>query len=153
MPLGSVPTHIGGCQCGAVRYALYGTPYGAHVCHCRMRQKAFGSPFAALFLIKHGEFAWTQGAPATFRSSALAERGFCRDCGTPLVFQYLGRDYVDLAIASLDRPAEVAPERQFGLESRLPWLDRLHGLPGSRTADDMPAELLARLDSRQHPDR
>lgn len=37
----------GGCQCGAVRYALYAAPEGS-VCHCRMCQKAVGGPFAAL---------------------------------------------------------------------------------------------------------
>jgi hypothetical protein len=38
----------GGCQCGAVRYALTAMPEGAHFCHCRMCQKAVGGPFAAL---------------------------------------------------------------------------------------------------------
>ena len=38
----------GGCQCGAVRYALLEEPTGAHICHCRMCQKAFGSFFAPL---------------------------------------------------------------------------------------------------------
>jgi hypothetical protein len=34
------PVLSGGCQCGAVRYALYAEPEGASVCHCRMCQKA-----------------------------------------------------------------------------------------------------------------
>ena len=37
----------GGCQCGAVRYALLAAPSEPHLCHCRMCQKAFGSYFAA----------------------------------------------------------------------------------------------------------
>ena len=41
------PVHTGGCQCGAVRYALYAEPTNPHVCHCRMCQKAFGNVFAA----------------------------------------------------------------------------------------------------------
>jgi hypothetical protein len=36
----------GGCQCGAVRYALGEQPEST-VCHCRMCQKAVGGPFAA----------------------------------------------------------------------------------------------------------
>src|SRR5215475_8929725 len=42
------PLHTGGCQCGAVRYALYGQPTNPHVCHCRMCQKAFGNYFVLL---------------------------------------------------------------------------------------------------------
>ena len=30
------PTMTGGCQCGAVRYALLSEPTGANICHCRM---------------------------------------------------------------------------------------------------------------------
>jgi hypothetical protein len=29
----------GGCQCGAVRYALMSEPTHASICHCRMCQK------------------------------------------------------------------------------------------------------------------
>ncbi len=38
----------GGCQCGAIRYALHDAPTGASICHCRMCQKAFGNYFAPL---------------------------------------------------------------------------------------------------------
>ena len=33
------PVLTGGCQCGAVRYALYAAPDRAGICHCRMCQK------------------------------------------------------------------------------------------------------------------
>ena len=54
--------HSGGCQCGAVRYALYAEPYGTHICHCRMCQKAFGAFYAPLTLIRYKDFAWTRSA-------------------------------------------------------------------------------------------
>ncbi len=38
----------GGCQCGAVRYAISGELGRASICHCRMCQKAFGSFFGPL---------------------------------------------------------------------------------------------------------
>ena len=37
----------GGCQCGAVRYRLDAPPNDANICHCRMCQKATGSPYGA----------------------------------------------------------------------------------------------------------
>ncbi|MCE3250927.1 MAG: hypothetical protein K0R41_4752, partial [Geminicoccaceae bacterium] len=37
----------GGCQCGRVRYALYGEPMSADLCHCRMCQRALGNLFGS----------------------------------------------------------------------------------------------------------
>ena len=147
------PLHDGGCQCGAVRYALYAQPTNPHVCHCRMCQKALGSYFAPFAGVPLGDLAWTKGAPGAFMSSEVVERGFCRECGTPLSFRYVDKDRISISLGSLDNPSRVPPERQYGAESRLAWLDELHRLPTSRTEDDVPAERRARYRSRQHPDR
>jgi len=146
------PVHTGGCQCGAVRYALYAEPTNPHVCHCRMCQKAFGSYFAPLAGVRLGDLAWLKGTPGVFNSSHAAERGFCRDCGTPLFFRYSDRDRISVSLGSLDDPSRVAPARQFGIESRLPFVAALASLPGTRTEDDVSPEEMARLKSRQHPD-
>src|ERR1039458_9626487 len=73
----------GGCQCGAVRYALYTAPEGS-VCHCRMCQKATGGLFAALAKVETADLVWTRGQPDAFRSSPAACRDFYAACGTPL---------------------------------------------------------------------
>ena len=72
----------GGCQCGAVRFRINGQLGRASICHCRMCQKAVGGPFISLADVRHEDFAWTRGKPATFRSSSIAERDFCAACGT-----------------------------------------------------------------------
>ena len=147
------PLHTGGCQCGAVRYALYAEPYGSHLCHCRMCQKAFGAFYAPLTLIKLKDIAWTRGAPAKFKSSADIERGFCAACGTPLTFHHLESGHLNISIGSLDDPAKVRPEIQIGIESRMPWIAEMAALPEKPTEQAVPAERLARIQSRQHPDR
>jgi hypothetical protein len=146
------PFLAGGCQCGAVRYAIYEPPYNPHICHCRMCQKAFGSFFAPFVSIKNEGFAWTHGEPGIFKSSEAVERRFCRDCGTPLSFSYHGSDHISVSIGSLDQPTKVKPANQYGIESRLPYFAELHTLPGSRTENDVSPELLPKLGSRQHPD-
>jgi hypothetical protein len=78
------PLHTGGCQCGAIRFALSASPAKVSICHCRMCQKASGTPFASFAEIEKTDFVWTRGQPAAFRSSSIAERDFCAACGTPL---------------------------------------------------------------------
>jgi hypothetical protein len=146
------PAMTGGCQCGAVRYALMSEPTHASICHCRMCQKAFGNYFAPLTGVPVKDLAWTKGAPGIFKSSEAVERGFCRDCGTPLTYRYLEHDRITVSIGSLDEPDRVQPEIQYGIESRLPAFATLHTLPGERTEDSATPEELARMRSRQHPD-
>jgi hypothetical protein len=119
-----------------------------------MCQKAFGSFFGPLVSVPPGALRWTRGALAVFRSSELAERGFCRDCGTPLTFRYLDDDGIDVSIGSLDRPEQAKPVLQFRLESRLPWLDEIVRLPVREDAGEETGEKLAAIarTNRQHPD-
>ena len=148
------PTLTGGCQCGAVRYALYATPR-AGICHCRMCQKAVGGPFFAWAMVGVADFAWTRGAPAWFRSSSAARRGFCASCGTPLAFQYDGKaDHVDVSIGSLDTPGAVRPAVALGIESRLPWCDAslFEALPAHATGSLNPPTDLSAIENFQHPD-
>lgn len=142
----------GGCQCGAIRYALYARPERTHLCHCRMCQKAVGGPFAPLAPVRRRDFAWTRGTPGMFRSSAVAERGFCARCGTPLSFAYVDSNWIDVTIGSLDHPAEAPPIRHFSTESRLAWLDTVAALPGDATADSMEPHRQAGMVNFQHPD-
>jgi len=142
--------YSGGCQCGAVRFQVEGA-LTASICHCRMCQKAFGGYFAPLVSVRGAAFAWTRGAPRHFISSNRVQRGFCGDCGTPLTYE--APDGMAVAAGAFDNPAALPPSVQFGLEGRMPFLDSLFALPGTRTEDDVEAEpFLAGLVSFQHPD-
>jgi hypothetical protein len=145
------PAATGGCQCGKVRYALYVPPQNAHVCHCRMCQRATGGLFAALAGAPKSDFAWTKGEPGVFASSNLAARAFCRDCGTPLSFSYNlpeARFYVTMG--SLDAPENAPIGIQYGIESRIPWVKFCEGVPEERTgADAKAAEFFKKMDSNQ----
>jgi hypothetical protein len=141
----------GGCQCGAVRYRVTGGFRHASICHCRMCQKAFGGYFAPLASVALDRLAWTRGRPAEYRSSNLVTRGFCRDCGTPLTYAVDGSGRISIALGSLDDPAAVVPEIQYGIEGRMPWFAGLAALPGTTTDDD-PEAFDEPMHSRQHPD-
>jgi hypothetical protein len=142
----------GGCQCGAVRYRVIGEPIGANICHCRMCQKASGSPFMAFTGVRIADFVVTSGAIATFSSSDIAKRGFCARCGTPLTYEGVGSDHVSVTLGSLDNPRAVEPQTQLGIESRVGWLNRSLGLPEIRTEQWLAKNKIAAVHNHQHPD-
>ena len=149
----SEPFATGGCQCGAVRYALKVKPFRAEFCHCRMCQRAVGNVFAAFADLNDGEVEWTKGAPAVYESSSVAERGFCRDCGTPLTFVYKGEPYVSVTLGSLDDPELVPINGHTGIQGRVSWLKLCDGLRERATGDS--AYAAAKLDgmvSHQSPE-
>ena len=142
----------GGCQCGAVRFALSAPPTKVSICHCRMCQKAVGAPFASFAEIAKSDFAWTRGQPATFRSSSIAERGFCRDCGTPLSFGRIDGPRIEILTGAFDKPDRLVPVRQYGSESRLGWVVAIANLPSQTTLQNYGQEKLSTIVSHQHPD-
>jgi hypothetical protein len=145
------PILTGGCQCGAVRYALYAELEHASICHCRMCQKAVGNYFAAYAGLKKVDFAWTRGQPGAYRSSEIVERDFCRDCGTPLTYRPLDKGTVSVSVGSLDHPERVHPDHQYGVEGRLPYFEHLPSRPG-KASQDWAGGRLPKRASRQHPD-
>jgi len=152
-------TWTGGCQCGAVRYELLERPTGAHICHCRMCQKAFGNFFAALVGVPRSKFRVTRGQISNFRSSAEVQRGFCKDCGTPLTFDDLTENRISVSIGSLDEHSKFMPQNQYGLESREPWFNQITVIPAYDSGEGAEgvtayAQRLAGFaaTNRQHPD-
>lgn len=143
----------GGCQCGAIRFRADSLLDNPHVCHCRMCQKAVGGFFAALVGVPKTDLDWTRGTPAVFRSSEHVERGFCRDCGTPLFYHDERNRHVSLCIAVFDDPAAIPLVFEAGIATRQPQVAQLGHLPVEDFEADDPAWAAAIRDtSRQHPD-
>ncbi len=125
--------HEGGCLCGAVRYRARGQPTQVNHCHCRMCQRGSGAPIVTWATFPADRVEWTKGAPARRRSSDIAERGFCADCGSALFWQGdAHKDVIDLTAGTLDRPEILKPDDHIWVESAMPWLHVADGLPRYR---------------------
>lgn len=128
----------GGCQCGRIRYTAEVDSDDAYLCHCRMCQRATGGVSIAFRNVPLDNVTWER-EPDRYASSAIAHRGFCSTCGTPLTFEYdEGSVNIDLTVGSFDDPFRFKPTTNFGVETRHEdWVDT-RSLPEHRCDDYQP---------------
>lgn len=114
----------GGCACGRVRYSVPIDDDDAYLCHCRMCQRATGSVSIAFKSVKQRDVHWGQ-EPDWYDSSPIAQRSYCRECGTSFGFRFNdGSENMDLTVASFDDPSRFKPRHHFGVESmHRAWLN------------------------------
>ena len=121
---------VGGCLCGAVRYEIDGAADNISNCHCGMCRKASDAAFVTWIGVAHERFRYTQGVPASYRSSDIASRSFCGTCGSQLQIDDHGAHYhTHVTLGSLDGPGRLTPQRHIWVSDRLPWADYGDSLP------------------------
>jgi hypothetical protein len=121
----------GGCQCGAVRYEINGTPQHVALCHCSDCRKSAGAPMVSWAAFAEAEFTLAQGELTTFNSSGSAMRSFCSTCGTGIA--YRNEEYlpgiVDIQSATLDDPDALPAGAHIQVAERIGWMAEAHSLP------------------------
>jgi hypothetical protein len=122
--------YAGGCLCGAVRYVARGMPRYLCFCHCASCRRAAGAPMVPWATFARAELNITRGTLAHYRSSPGVLRGFCGACGSSLTYRHEARAAdIDLALASLDEPRQLAPTMHLWVGDKLPWVSIEDGLP------------------------
>jgi len=121
-----MPTRVGGCLCGAVRYECEGAPQFSLQCHCRDCQRGSGAPHVAAVRVSSPGFRIVRGAPRRYVARADSgneiTRVFCGDCGTPLYVQVSTRpDIVGVRVCTFDDPSWFKPEANIFARSAQPW--------------------------------
>ena len=87
-------------------------------------------------------FRFTKGEPRYYRASSFGKRGFCVECGSPMVFFYEGNPDVWIKIGSLDHPEHwpMTKDAAWGrsthahTDTKIPWYEIRDGLPQSTSA-------------------
>ena len=76
----------GGCQCGAIRYAITGSPRETYVCHCRECRKQSASAFGISVMVQSASLRLLRGSPRRWSRSTdsghLLACFFCATCGS-----------------------------------------------------------------------
>ncbi len=131
----------GGCACGAVRYECNADPMVAGHCHCRACQRASGAGHASHIMLPKAAMKITGDLKfydAEADSGNMVSRGFCPNCGSPVLANNSGMaEMTAIRAASLDDPSLFEPILVVFTETAQPW-DTVHEeLPNFPQMPDM----------------
>jgi len=134
------PITSGRCACGSVKFEITQQSLGSAYCHCRICQRSIGAPVIAWTAFPVDAVKFTHEQPKYYRLSLIAEQGFCKKCGSSLIWRRLKpgpANFLGILTTSLDNPEDYAPSWHGGVESQLPWFKIHDDLPRTRS-DEAP---------------
>jgi hypothetical protein len=116
----------GGCYCGKVRFKASGSPKFQGNCHCENCRRAIGAQAVAWISVDKKSFVFVSGKPRRYKTPTKAWRTFCAACGTSLTYESPKRlEDIDITVGSLDHPERFPPLRDFFVEERIPWVEKV----------------------------
>jgi hypothetical protein len=115
----------GACLCGAVKFEVTLPSLWCAHCHCTQCQRFHGAPLVTWVGFDGDSFRVTAGENTLrwYRSSAPAQRGFCGDCGSSILFRserWPGEMHV--CLTNLVDPIDREPESHAHYDAHVPWL-------------------------------
>lgn len=112
----------GGCLCGCVRYDVDGPLRPVVACHCIQCRKASGHYVAATQALAV-DVSIIGETLAWFKSSDIAERGFCRRCGSNLFWRRHASPHISIFAGTIDGKTGLKIESQLYTESKGDYYD------------------------------
>ncbi len=119
------PDYRGECMCGAVQFSFTGQPRFVADCTCASCRKAHGASAVGWVGVQNPQFSLDAGDEvlAWYQSSPASRRGFCRSCGTRLLFQsqkWPGETH--MALACMTEPHDLVSTKVSFLEELPEWV-------------------------------
>jgi len=123
--------HKGSCLCGAVTFETKGPLRDSIACHCTQCRKTSGHywsatsvPLAALNITRDEGLSW-------YRSSATAQRGFCKVCGSSMFWKPDAEDRMSIASGVFDGPLGVKTAQHIYCADKGDYCEIEAGVPCS----------------------
>jgi len=116
-------TITGSCECGAVVFELSGKLRDVVACHCGQCRKTSGhycaatsGPTPQLNLRQSKGLSW-------YRSSDVARRGFCKECGSSLFYQLDDEGRTSVGAGTLDGATGVRTTKHIYVKDKGDYYD------------------------------
>ena len=115
----------GSCLCGTIGFIVQLPSLWCAHCHCSMCRKAHGAGYVtwAGFDQEQVEFTSSDDELSWYESSAGAQRGFCRKCGSTMFFRsqrWAGELHV--ALACLNDAIDRQPQANVFFDKHVEWM-------------------------------
>lgn len=128
----------GSCLCGAVRFTVSGPLGNVSYCHCSQCRKTSGHFVAAVDCIPADLQLLEDKGLRWFRSSAIAQRGFCEYCGSSLFWRPEHGRHVSIMAGTLDVPTGLQADEHIFVDDASDYHVIDDGLP--QFSGDSPRE-------------
>jgi len=94
----------GSCLCGGVKYQINGPMRPIVACHCSQCRKTSGNYVAATRVAKVDLVFDSMSTLKWYKSSDVAERGFCGTCGSNLFWKRQVGENTSIMAGTIDPP-------------------------------------------------
>lgn len=119
----------GACLCGAVRFVMRGELRPILYCHCDQCRITSGH-FVAATACKTNALEMIQGEGLRwYRSSDVAQRGFCGVCGSSLFWRPDTGDHISVMAGTIENPTGLAASEHIFTEFAADYYAIDDGLP------------------------
>ncbi len=112
----------GGCLCGGVSIAAKAEKKSIGVCHCSMCRKWTGGPLVTIECGTDVSFTGEDNV-SVFNSSAWAERGFCKQCGSHLFYRLKEANKYTMPAALFSGVDDFVFDHQIFIDEKPPYYD------------------------------
>lgn len=114
------PPYVGGCLCGAVRYAYGARPMALNACHCGHCKRLTGADYVKMLVGERVHFTY-EGATDVYRKTAESGRQIdiqrCAQCGARLWHEPLSAPHLlFISAGTLDDTSWTTPTSHIWVE-------------------------------------
>lgn len=119
----------GSCLCGAVVFEVTPPARDVIACHCTQCRKTSGH-FWAASSVPHDRFRLVRDDGLRwYRSSPRAQRGFCGQCGSSLLWQPEGEAQIYFAAGAIEGESGLRMAEHIHVASKGDYYEITDGLP------------------------
>ena len=125
----STEQHHAACLCGAVQITVSGPLGPPDACHCNQCRRQSGHYWASTDVARSDCAIAGEDSLSWYQSSPKVRRGFCKTCGSFLLWDVPGRSRIAIAMGAFTAPTRTKLAVHIYVADKGDYYDIADGLP------------------------